>query len=97
MSFEKILWLWELAFSWKTAFIINFNIVQKCDRQDTKLISELRMVGYGHYVMLDEMRIPAFLAVLELTNGQIPKNCSENLSRKVLAWIKIIFDILTRL
>lgn len=42
--------------------IINLNIVQKYDRQDTSLISELKMVGYGHYMMLGEMRVLAVLA-----------------------------------
>lgn len=43
-------------------FIINLNIVQKYNRQDTSLISELKMVGYGHYMMLGEMRVLAVLA-----------------------------------
>lgn len=46
MVFGKILWLWKLAFSWKASCIMNLNIVQKHDRQDTGLIFvELRVWG----------------------------------------------------
>lgn len=62
MSFVKILWLWELASSWKASFIINLNIVQNYDRQDTDFLTvELGKVGgYRHYAC--KVRFLAFFA-----------------------------------